>query len=333
MKYYKCQNEYFPTENVPQLESDTLLLDMSSKGRYSIPVRNLEYWEKRAHKLVAINSHADFFSSAAYLCLQQESMSVSALSRLLEAVAKSVKHTIAMSTILATELFQARCDAAIATLKLLLDDSSHELRNAPINSRQLFDYKIKEVAKSNYKAQQKFLASSSTNVNTVSNNNKNHLTRLQDHLRNLDSRPNLTDLNRTNRTGLKLILSPLRPVQGRTFLRGVVTQSSSPPLNMPRLPQSSESQPFPLPILQCPDIPVGRRLAHFVEQWGEITKQMGPLYHTRQFQDTITKIYLYNFDPLKPHFYIVKQGFTGVYIIFLILLKQHRLWVLIRTTS
>ena len=32
----------------------------------------------------------------------------------------------------------------------------------------------------------------------------------------------------------------------------------------------------------------------------------------------ITKTYLYNFDPLKPHFYIVKLGFTGVYIIFVI---------------
>ena len=32
----------------------------------------------------------------------------------------------------------------------------------------------------------------------------------------------------------------------------------------------------------------------------------------------ITKTYLYNFDPLKPHFYIIKLGFTGVYIIFLI---------------
>ena len=31
----------------------------------------------------------------------------------------------------------------------------------------------------------------------------------------------------------------------------------------------------------------------------------------------ITKTCLYNFDPLKPHFYIVKLGFTGVYIIFL----------------
>ena len=33
---------------------------------------------------------------------------------------------------------------------------------------------------------------------------------------------------------------------------------------------------------------------------------------------TIKKTYLYNFDPLKPHFYIVKLGFTEVYIIFLI---------------
>ena len=32
----------------------------------------------------------------------------------------------------------------------------------------------------------------------------------------------------------------------------------------------------------------------------------------------ITKTHLYNFDPLKPHFYIVKLGFTVVYIIFLI---------------
>ena len=39
----------------------------------------------------------------------------------------------------------------------------------------------------------------------------------------------------------------------------------------------------------------------------------------------ITKTCLYNFDPLKPHFYIVKLGFTGVYIIFLISAQKHRL--------
>ena len=37
---------------------------------------------------------------------------------------------------------------------------------------------------------------------------------------------------------------------------------------------------------------------------------------------SITRTCLYNVDPLEPHFYIVKLGFTGVYIIFLFLLKN-----------
>ena len=92
------------------------------------------------------------FPSAAYLCLQQESMSVTALSRLLEAVAKSIRHSTAMSTVLDTELFQARSDAAITTSKLL-ENSGYELINAPINAKTLFDYKIREVAKSIYEEQ------------------------------------------------------------------------------------------------------------------------------------------------------------------------------------
>ena len=47
----------------------------------------------------------------------------------------------------------------------------------------------------------------------------------------------------------------------------------------------------------------------------------------------IMKTCLYNFDPLKPHFYVVKLGFTGVYVIFLISAQKHRLWVLVRTAS
>ena len=49
--------------------------------------------------------------------------------------------------------------------------------------------------------------------------------------------------------------------------------------------------------------------------------------------EVITKTCLYNVDPPKPHFYIVKLGFTGVYIIFLSFVKKHRLWVLVRTAS
>ena len=45
-------------------------------------------------------------------------------------------------------------------------------------------------------------------------------------------------------------------------------------------------------------------------------------------EQIITKTYLYNFDPLKPNFYIVQMGFTWVYIIVSYLYSKHILWVL-----
>ena len=52
---------------------------------------------------------------------------------------------------------------------------------------------------------------------------------------------------------------------------------------------------------------------------------------TPHMEPFLSKRRLYNFEPLKPHFYIVKLRFTGVYIIFRI--SSHRLWVLVRTAS
>ena len=46
-----------------------------------------------------------------------------------------------------------------------------------------------------------------------------------------------------------------------------------------------------------------------------------------------TQTNLYNFDPIKPHCYIVKLGFTGVYIFCFISATKHILWVLVRTAS
>ena len=80
----------------------------------------------------------------------EQTMSVPALSRLLDGVAKSIKHAMAMSTSLAKEIFQARGDAILATSKILMDNSNHELRNASINSTTLFGNKIREVAKCNF---------------------------------------------------------------------------------------------------------------------------------------------------------------------------------------
>ena len=66
-------------------------------------------------------------------------------------------------------------------------------------------------------------------------------------------------------------------------------------------------------------------------QEGQSLHLVTKLYEKKK--KSITKTCLYNFAPLKPHFYIVKLGFTGVYIIFLISAQKHRLWVLVRTAS
>ena len=68
------------------------------------------------------------------------------------------------------------------------------------------------------------------------------------------------------------------------------------------------------------------RSCQYVSAWQKISK------YSKRFKIIITVTYLYNYDPLKPHFYTVKLGFTGVYILFLISAQKHRLWVLVRTT-
>ena len=46
----------------------------------------------------------------------------------------------------------------------------------------------------------------------------------------------------------------------------------------------------------------------------------------------ITKACLYNIDTLTPHLYVVKLGFKGVYVIFLISAQKHRLWAVLTST-
>ena len=53
------------------------------------------------------------------------------------------------------------------------------------------------------------------------------------------------------------------------------------------------------------------------------------LTYKKELQNTITKTYLYNFDPLKLLFNIVKLGLTGVCTIFLISAQKHWLWILV----
>ena len=54
-------------------------------------------------------------------------------------------------------------------------------------------------------------------------------------------------------------------------------------------------------------------IAHAQTETNEVSR-----HQQFAFNAYITKTCLYIFDPLKPHFYIVKLGFTWVFIMFLI---------------
>ena len=286
-KFYKSQNQYLPTDNIPQLKADVSLLDISNKGRASIPLKNLEAWERKARKLVSINSHADLFSSAAFLSLQQESMSVAALFRLLEAVAKSIKHATTMSTLLTTELFQARRDTALASSKLLLDNSTYELRNAPINSKSLFDGRIKEIAKSNFEAQQqRFLAS--TSIQSQSHSFKP---------------PTQSRAFKIPKYPVKQTTSRPKPTQ--SYRSKNIPQSSSSHTKKDNIKRTGNIRQFPSskpasssarlwrPALStaCSSArghSSGRTIGPFCgKMGGNNIQQMGPLYRTTLIQDTI----------------------------------------------
>ena len=64
-----------------------------------------------------------------------------------------------------------------------------------------------------------------------------------------------------------------------------------------------------------------------------ITMPNGLPSYTRDTFSCITKTCPCNVYPLKPHFYIVKLGYAGVHLFFLIFAPTHRLWVLVRTAS
>ena len=63
-------------------------------------------------------------------------------------------------------------------------------------------------------------------------------------------------------------------------------------------------------------------LNSFILRMFECTISLDKALITINLLFIITKTRLYNFDPLKSHFYIVKLGFTGVSIIFLFLHKN-----------
>ena len=122
-KYYKTYGETLATSSLPKLDSDASRLDISNPSSFTMSSKNLDAIEKQVRSPVAINSHADLFSSAAFQSLSSEDMDSAHLSRFLQAVAKSICHSVGLSVLIAAELTQTRKEAVISTSKILTEES------------------------------------------------------------------------------------------------------------------------------------------------------------------------------------------------------------------
>ena len=149
MKHYQVHSEKVPTSKETDLDKDASKLGLSLSGSCQIPIKNLDNYEKQLGELLQVLSHSDIFSLAAFKCLQQETLNPNMLSRLLESLAMSIKHSVSLASCLTIELQQARRDAAIHSSKILTDEAKTELRGTPFVNETLFGGQINEVYQRN----------------------------------------------------------------------------------------------------------------------------------------------------------------------------------------
>ena len=70
-KFYRSQSQYFLTDSVPPLESEASVLHLSSKGKCSIPMKNLEIWGKKSPQTY-IHMRIYFLLLHTYVCSNRQ---------------------------------------------------------------------------------------------------------------------------------------------------------------------------------------------------------------------------------------------------------------------
>ena len=266
LKYYQAHEEFIPTASASALDPDANRLDLSLSSSYPVKVSSLQALEGQARDMIRILSHAEIFSFAAFKCLQSENMDSKVLLEILKSMSMTVTDAMSLATVQTLGLQQKRHEAAIdsAPKGSLTTEAMRKLRVSPFTSKLLFDGQIGAIYKEN-----------------VTENHEILVKRLFPIRLSLTRRLLLPESLRLNlaRTRLSLrrllrrtFLSPLLDHHvGNHLLVDLVLEVEvlAPPVEEPPPLGNTENQP-PLP-LPLPSILVGGRLAHFAQNWAEIT--------------------------------------------------------------
>ena len=179
----------------------------------------------------------------------------------------AITDVMSIATAQTLGLQQLRCKAAIdsASRGSLTDEAKRKLRLSSFTSKFLFDGQIGAIYKENMSENQEILikkaVSNQAKPNPSSSSSKDVslelLARIRLNLRRL-----------LKRTSPLLLLDPLKEDHPPGDLVPEVEVLAPPVEEPPPLRNTEVQSPLPLPL---PNIPVGGRLAHFVQNWPKIT--------------------------------------------------------------
>ena len=198
------------------------------------------------------------------------------IARFLQALAKSVRHSVGLSALIAAKLTQIRQEAVISTSIILTEESKDSHRKIPLLSQPLFGGKIKEVYKENSEQQQNsFVAHSAMSMKSKT--------------QSLDFKiPKGAPPKKSKPT--KRPPNPPKP-HTRGDFRGDHSGSGSgrrglrfPPLEEP--PKVNTDVSFPLPLLQS-NLPVSKTGPLCRKLGKNYRKSMGPFCHQKRLQNFV----------------------------------------------
>ena len=188
------------------------------------------------------------------------------LLEILKSMSGAVTDAMSIATAQTLGLQQLRREAAIDSVPRgsLTEEAKRKLRLSSFSSKLLFDGQVGAIHKENMAENQETLIRNAVSYHAKPNPSSSSPKSLR--LSLARRRLNLRRLQR--RTFPSLLLDPLKKDQPFGDLAPEV-EVVAPPIEEPLPLRNTEVQaPLPLPL---PNIPVGGRLAHFAQNWAEIT--------------------------------------------------------------
>ena len=269
IRYYQAHNEYIPTNSASVLDPDAVRMGMSLSGSYPVKVTAMKDLETQSRDVIRVLSQAETFSFAAFKSLQSENMDSKVLLEILKSMSGAITDAKSIATAQTLGLQQLRREAAIQSVPKgsITTEAKRKLRLSSFNSKLLFDGQVGAIYKENMAENQETLIRNAVTYQAKPNPSSSSSS-------SKGRKPNGPGKKKTKpqETPKKdFSFATPRPLK-KDLPFGVLTPEvevvALPVEEPPSLENTEGLTPLPLPLS---NILVGGRLAHFAQNWAEIT--------------------------------------------------------------